>query len=279
MHLERPRHILQQMATTNAAQKDAKKAKKRKEKQSDQQKQEAAALTALAAAGGELPPQQAAPSTTSQPKQSDDTTTAALERPDAAAASTAADEDMEEAPQTSGRHYTLSMAVPGSIIDNTQNLELATFVAGQIARTAAIFNVDEVVVVDDTPQRKDGTIGSGAAFLARVVQFMETPQYLRKALVAMHPDLRLAGLLPPLDAPHHLRQTEWKPYREGVVQKRVPGQGSFVDIGLDRTAFVRQQVAPGTRVTLRVGEAPVTEFMQDYGESMIIGEVSSSLRC
>ena len=34
--------------------------------------------------------------------------------------------------------------MPGSIIDNTQNLEFATFVAGQIARTAAIFNVDEV---------------------------------------------------------------------------------------------------------------------------------------
>ena len=38
----------------------------------------------------------------------------------------------------------MSIAVPGSIIDNTQNLEFATFVAGQIARTAAIFNVDEV---------------------------------------------------------------------------------------------------------------------------------------
>jgi hypothetical protein len=30
--------------------------------------------------------------------------------------------------------------------------------------------VDEVVVIDDTPQRKDGTVGSGAAFLARVMQ-------------------------------------------------------------------------------------------------------------
>ena len=43
-----------------------------------------------------------------------------------------------------GRAWTVSIAVPGSIIDNTQNLEFATFVAGQIARTAAIFNVDEV---------------------------------------------------------------------------------------------------------------------------------------
>jgi predicted SPOUT superfamily RNA methylase MTH1 len=63
----------------------------------------------------------------------------------------------------------------------------------QVARTAAIFCVDELVIVDDTPQRKDGTVSAGAAFLARVAQYLETPQYLRKALIPMHPDLRLAG--------------------------------------------------------------------------------------
>jgi hypothetical protein len=65
--------------------------------------------------------------------------------------------------------------------------------APQIARTAAIFNMDELVIIDDTPQRKDGTVSAGAAFLARVAQYLETPQYLRKALIPMHPDLRLAG--------------------------------------------------------------------------------------
>jgi predicted SPOUT superfamily RNA methylase MTH1 len=54
--------------------------------------------------------------------------------------------------------------------------------------------VDELVIIDDTPQRKDGTISAGAAFLARVAQYLETPQYLRKALIPMHPDLRLAGV-------------------------------------------------------------------------------------
>lgn len=63
----------------------------------------------------------------------------------------------------------------------------------KIARTAAIFNIDELVIIDDTPQRKDGTVSAGAAFLARVAQYLETPQYLRKALIPMHPDLRLAG--------------------------------------------------------------------------------------
>lgn len=118
----------------------------------------------------------------------------------------------------SGRSYTVSMAIPGSIIENTQNLEHATFVAGQIARTAAIFNVDEVVVFDDSLDLSPDAISSGAAFLARVIQFMETPQYLRRELIPMHPDLRLAGILPPLDAPHHLRATEWQPYRYDVLR-------------------------------------------------------------
>ena len=87
----------------------------------------------------------------------------------------------------SGRSYTVSIAVPGSVIDNTQTMEAATAVAGQIARTAAIFNVDEVVVIDDAPKQDSGTIGAGAAFLARVLQFMETPQYLRRYLPQRHP--------------------------------------------------------------------------------------------
>ena len=79
-----------------------------------------------------------------------------------------------------GRPYTVSIAVPGSVIDNTQTAELATAVAGQIARTAAIFKIDEVIVIDDAANKQEGTVGAGAAFLARVLQFMETPQYLRR---------------------------------------------------------------------------------------------------
>lgn len=171
-----------------------------------------------------------------------------------------------------GRRCTVSLAVPGSVIDNTQNKQLATFVAGQIARAAAIFCVDELVVIDDSAPDDQGLVSSGAAFLARIAQFMETPQYLRKSLIQLHPDLQFAGLLPPLDAPHHLRVTEWKRYREGVILRSELGKGSFADIGLDRTAFVPQAIAPMTRVTLDVGDAATVKFMPDFGENMIIAK-------
>ncbi|KAK9842784.1 hypothetical protein WJX74_002415 [Apatococcus lobatus] len=161
---------------------------------------------------------------------------------------------VEETSPAAAQQSTLSICVPGSVVDNCQTREQATIVAGQIARTAAIFNVDEVVVIDDSGARA-GEVGAGAAFLARILQYMETPQYLRKTLVAMHQDLRMAGSLPPLDAPHHLRASEWGPYREGIVKSSDPAWGSTFDIGLEQDAFVEEALRPGLRVTLAMGES------------------------
>lgn len=42
-----------------------------------------------------------------------------------------------------GRQYTVSIALPGSILDNAQTPELRTYLAGQIARACVIFKVLE----------------------------------------------------------------------------------------------------------------------------------------
>lgn len=64
------------------------------------------------------------------------------------------EEEEEAAAQRSnqGRPYTLSVALPGSILDNAQSPELRTYLAGQIARACAIFCVDEIVVFDEEGQ-------------------------------------------------------------------------------------------------------------------------------
>ncbi|KAK4379866.1 hypothetical protein RND71_001728 [Anisodus tanguticus] len=108
---------------------------------------------------------------------------------------------------------------------------------------------------------------SAAAFLLRILKYMETPQYLRKSLFPMHNNLRYAvritvrnydeisivknldmktssiyflGSLPPLDAPHHLRKHEWAPYREGVTLKdrNLTSGRTLVDVGLSKVAVV-----------------------------------------
>jgi predicted SPOUT superfamily RNA methylase MTH1 len=89
--------------------------------------------------------------------------------------------------------------------------------------------------------------------LAKILQYQETPQYLRKALIPMHELYRYCGMLAPLDAPHHLRATEWLEFREGVVTGGEGGQ-SFCDIGLELQAKVVGDIPQNARVTLHVGK-------------------------
>ncbi|OMP08698.1 hypothetical protein COLO4_06205 [Corchorus olitorius] len=63
------------------------------------------------------------------------------------------------------------------------------------------------------------------------------------------------GMLPPLDAPHHLRKHEWAPYREGVTLKEnaTSSGGTLVDVGLDKNVVVNEALEPGIRVTVAMG--------------------------
>ncbi len=71
--------------------------------------------------------------------------------------------------------------------------------------------------------------------MIKVLEYLECPQYLRKALFPPHKYLENVGLLNPLEAPHHLRRDDECEFREGVVTDKLPskdGKGSWVDIGL-----------------------------------------------
>jgi len=73
-------------------------------------------------------------------------------------------------------------------------------------------------------------------FFVQNLEYLETPQYLRRALFPKSPALRFAGLMNPIDAPHHLRANEWFKYREGVVIKRPSkdSKGSWANIGINK---------------------------------------------
>lgn len=175
------------------------------------------------------------------------------------------------------RYWTMSIAIPGSIVSNCQTRELRTQLVGQIARAATLYHVDEMIVFDDklantnqgrergyfrgprsgardghhdqtdkeerAPQpSRDGdrddherVRSDPHTFMARLLQYCECPQYLRKHFFPKHPDLQFAGLLAPVDAPHHVRAEERSKYREGVVLDKKgsgPDAGSFVNCGI-----------------------------------------------
>lgn len=64
--------------------------------------------------------------------------------------------------------------------------------------------------------------------------------------------LRFAGLLNPLDAPHHLRADAISPFREGITLKRPSSSGTLVNVGLRKDVRVPQTIAPNVRVTVAI---------------------------
>lgn len=159
-----------------------------------------------------------------------------------------------------GRPWTLSVAFPASIIANAQTKELKAYLVGQLARAMTIFSVDEVILWDDQHKLKksddDPSLSEAIAFFARNLQYLETPQYLRRDLFTFHRDLKFCGLQNPLDAPHHLRREEKLRYREGVaVEDKESSGGTYVNCGLDEYQWIDGMEIPlNTRLTVRIAK-------------------------
>jgi predicted SPOUT superfamily RNA methylase MTH1 len=148
----------------------------------------------------------------------------------------------------------VSIAIPASTISDTPHLREKTSKIGLIGRTAAIFRIDEIILYCDDAkinQQKD------IEFLALLLNYLETPQYLRKRLFKLEPDLEYAGILPPLRTPHHPQSGKTKhlkvgEYREGAIISEVK-EGLLVDIGVQRPALLRQKgYGVDERLTLQV---------------------------
>lgn len=170
-----------------------------------------------------------------------------------------------DAETSKGRAWTISIAVPGSILDNAQSWELRTYLAGQIARAAAIFNIDEIIVYDDTntlsKSSSDIVLESQSQCctqMIHILQYLECPQYLRKSFFPKHNNLQYAGLLNPLDTPHHMRLDKICEFREGIVtNKPTKGdKGSLVNAGLLNDVHISQKLLPNTRVTVQFQPYP-----------------------
>jgi len=154
------------------------------------------------------------------------------------------------------RHPKLCIAIPASIVSDVPHLREKTFKVGLIGRALAIFRVDEIIIYPDmlgVDQSRD------LNFVATVLSYMETPQYLRKRLFRIMPELRYAGILPPLRTPHHPTQNKMRnlkvgEFREGVVVAKNK-RGVLVDVGVEKPIPVLGVHIPlGTRVTVRISE-------------------------
>ena len=184
---------------------------------------------------------------------------------------TSSKEEVENADiKKQGRPWTLSIALPASIMLNAQSPELRTYLGGQIARAAAVFNVDEIVVYDEYALSvgNDGDVAFDerkkcVQHLTKILEYLECPQYLRKYLFPIQKDLEYAGLLNPLDCIHHLKSHELSlPYREGIVLnkpiKDKANNGSFIYVGIDNEVQINNILKPNVRVTVKFDPSILT---------------------
>jgi predicted SPOUT superfamily RNA methylase MTH1 len=149
----------------------------------------------------------------------------------------------------------LAVAIPASVISDTPHLREKTAKIGLIGRAAAIFRVDEIIIYPDGAGKAKQR--SEADLSATLLEYMETPQYLRKRLFKLDPRLQFAGILPPLRTPHHplvgkSEDLKVGEYREGVTLSKTK-EGSLVDIGVEHPALLREtQWALGKRLTVQI---------------------------
>lgn len=154
------------------------------------------------------------------------------------------------------RSFDYAIAIPASLTSDIPHLREKTFRIGLIGRAAAIFRVDEIVVYPDKPNVNQAV---DTNLIQKILSYIETPQYLRKRLFKIMPELRYAGTLPPLRTPHHpiANKTEnltIGEYREGLVLSHSK-LGAYIDIGVEQPVLV--QGAKGTintRVTVKITE-------------------------
>lgn len=157
-----------------------------------------------------------------------------------------------------GISRTVSLAIPSSALSSAQSRELRSYLVSQIARAAVLHEIDEIIIFVDTAQEaavpeKEKT---PAVFFCRLLQYLECPAYLRKAFFPVHSDLALAGILPQLDTPHHMRRDAISLYREGVVvEDKAASTGCYVNVGLAKEAFLPVRIRPGLRVTVQLTNA------------------------
>jgi predicted SPOUT superfamily RNA methylase MTH1 len=153
--------------------------------------------------------------------------------------------------RNNARRQRLSIAIPSSLVSARQHLRDKTEIIGRIGRSASIFRVQEIIIYPDNPDE--------TRLIRLILDYMNTPQYLRKYLFKKTEELRYAGILPPLRTPHHpietlLGKVKVGDIREGVVVKQRGGAG-YVDIGL-RIPLLLEGKTPSKNslITVRITE-------------------------
>lgn len=135
----------------------------------------------------------------------------------------------------------LCVAFPDTVLEEKDSQRDKTAKLGTIARACAIYGVDVIQIFRDDKKRGEPKL------ITNVLEYVETPQYLRKRLFPLDETLRFAGYLPPLKIPSHKPKIPLKELSRGAVREGVTNPDGTVDVGLDVRPRLEEKSSSGSR--------------------------------
>jgi predicted SPOUT superfamily RNA methylase MTH1 len=126
----------------------------------------------------------------------------------------------------------LWVTMPDSSLSDEQTKRDKSIKIAQFARACSIFRVKRIYIYHDSLSQFEK---ADALLFKTILQFLDTPQYLRKILYPRMQQLEYAGILHPIKAPHHKAPEDIKKVKAGDVRTgvivKVKGQ-LYVEVGL-----------------------------------------------
>lgn len=145
----------------------------------------------------------------------------------------------------------LWIAIPDSSLSDEQTKRDKSIKIAQFARACAIFRVKRIYIYHDMLSQFEK---EDPHLLKTILQFLDTPQYLRKILYPRMHQLEYAGILHPIKAPHHkppedIKKVSAGDIRTGVIVK-IKGQ-LYVEAGLGSLVRFVGQGFEGKKVNIK----------------------------
>ncbi len=149
--------------------------------------------------------------------------------------------------------YNITVILPASFSIETPHLREKTFRIGYIARALAIHRVNTAIFYFENKKYSKNE-EENFNIIKKLLDYMNTAPYLRKNLFKISPDLKYAGLLPPLQIPTHAEKMDIENmeshYRQGLVIKT--GKNSIIEAGLEKKIVTRKKLKKNKRVIIKI---------------------------
>ncbi|EGC37304.1 hypothetical protein DICPUDRAFT_150135 [Dictyostelium purpureum] len=159
------------------------------------------------------------------------------------------------------KNSTVSIAIPSDCLKDIESEEMKTYVIEMISRQVTMNKIDEIIVYktddyDDT----DNTQQSNLNLLLKILEYIETPSYLREELFnTLDKDFFYVDKLNRLNSTQEEVNADDKLYREGVVTDQQFRNQSIISVGLEKQVLISKRLNPGTRVTIDMKQENFTE--------------------